>query len=178
MTDERFWQMVQTGEGCWLWLGYRDTRGYGRLSRAAVHKAPILAHRYSWMLAHGRMPTTDEHVCHRCDNPPCVNPDHLFLGDAKVNSDDKWAKGRATLPPYFSGESHPSAVVPDALVEQARWSYALGQEFQHEIAERLGVSQSLVGAWVRGDIRREAGGPIAPRRKRATRAEMAARRAA
>ena len=71
---------------CWLWLGYHDERGYGRLGN-------ILAHRVSWLVVNGSE-AGDLDVCHHCDFPGCVNPDHLFLGTAKDNAQDMARKGR------------------------------------------------------------------------------------
>lgn len=161
----RFWDKVDTSGDCWEWTAYRDGRGYGRINVARV---PALAHRLSYELSVGPIPD-GMYVCHRCDNPPCVNPEHMR---------DMFAKGRNAAPPRFHGEAHPSAVVSDRIIRAARESYAAGRERQHEIAERLGVAQTTVSAWVTGRIRPEAGGPIQAKRRRATRAEMAARRAA
>lgn len=86
----RFWSKVDKGPGCWTWTGATQNYGYGAVT---IHGLTRRAHRVSWELAHGPIPD-GLHVCHRCDNPPCVNPDHLFLGTAQDNVDDKDAKGR------------------------------------------------------------------------------------
>jgi hypothetical protein len=89
---ERLWEKIETGADweCWLWTGSRDDRGYGRLS---VHNVPELAHRLVWEYSYGPVP---EGLCvlHHCDNPPCCNPDCLFLGTRKDNNDDRDDKGR------------------------------------------------------------------------------------
>ncbi len=93
---ERFWSRVdRTADGCWTWTGNVDKEGYGRFTDERVKKSPIRAHRYAWMLDHGAMPPTGLLICHRCDNPPCVRPDHLFVGTTQTNIADKLAKGRA-----------------------------------------------------------------------------------
>lgn len=77
--------------GCWEWLGARANGGYGLF--AVQNPRRITAHRYSWELHNGPIPA-GMHVLHHCDNPPCVNPAHLFLGTASDNMRDMLAKGR------------------------------------------------------------------------------------
>jgi hypothetical protein len=88
----RFWSKVDKSGECWVWTAKAlCENGYGRFY---VGKKPLRAHRYSWELANG--PITDGlFVCHRCDNPPCVNPAHLFLGTHQDNMQDMVAKGRS-----------------------------------------------------------------------------------
>lgn len=96
----RFWRMVdkdgptQThvpGLGpCWQWTGGKVKDGYGRFSLG--NHVIRYAHQVSWMIEHGQWP--DLCVLHRCDNPPCVNPGHLFLGTIADNNRDMWSKGR------------------------------------------------------------------------------------
>ena len=90
--EERFWTRVvgDLATGCWLWTGPRFREGYGSLSYGPLR---IRAHRFSWELHVGPIPEGLV-VCHRCDNPPCVRPDHLFLGTQSDNLHDAVAKGR------------------------------------------------------------------------------------
>lgn len=88
-TAERFWARVTKSEGCWIW-DVLATNGYGTFM---VDRKPYKAHRYAYLLTHNELPD-DLHVCHKCDNPSCVNPDHLFLGTRKDNMQDMVAKGR------------------------------------------------------------------------------------
>lgn len=93
---ERFWLHVDKSGACWLWMGARLPKGYGLFGglREDGTRHDRLAHRVSWELQHGAPPPDDRMVCHTCDNPPCVNPAHLFLGDASLNAADMIAKGR------------------------------------------------------------------------------------
>lgn len=93
--SERFWQRVDKTDGCWTWLGNKDGHGYGRLwvGRPATHSGFVAAHRYSAML-HLGMFDRRLFVCHSCDTPSCVRPDHLFLGSPADNMRDMAAKGR------------------------------------------------------------------------------------
>ena len=97
---EIFWGRVNKAAagGCWVWTGYRQKFGHGAMGyrdpvRGGRSVKTILAHRYSWELVNGPVP---EGLCvlHRCDNPPCVNPEHLFLGTRSDNGKDMWRKGR------------------------------------------------------------------------------------
>lgn len=84
---KKFLSRIAAKGGCWVWLGYCNRDGYGR------HGAG-LAHRYSYAAVHGGIPPKML-VLHRCDNPPCVRPSHLFLGTAADNSKDMMVKGRS-----------------------------------------------------------------------------------
>lgn len=91
----RFWHKVDRNgpNGCWLWLGMKVSakKRYGRILIAG---RLVAAHRVAWVMTNGAVPK-GMRVCHDCDNPPCVNPSHLFLGTHQDNMDDMVAKGRA-----------------------------------------------------------------------------------
>lgn len=87
---ERFWSKVgKTGTveypNCWIWMAYRNKKGYGRFR---VQNKMWLAHRVSWSLSNGEIPKGKQ-ILHKCDNPPCVNPDHLKLGTSVDNMRDR-----------------------------------------------------------------------------------------
>ena len=90
---DRFWEKVEQSDGCWLWTGVRGRNGYGRFMRRAYEEM-IGAHQMSWEIANGREVPAGMCVLHSCDNPPCVNPDHLTLGTRAQNTADMMQKGR------------------------------------------------------------------------------------
>lgn len=88
---ERFWSCVDRSGDCWLWTRGATQGGYGVFSEAK--RRLFLAHRYSWALANGPIPD-GLFVCHSCDTPRCVRPDHLFLATNAENMQDASRKGR------------------------------------------------------------------------------------
>jgi hypothetical protein len=129
----RFWSKVSKSDGCWIWIGTLKENGYGVLS---IRRRNVYAHRLSFKIA-GNALTDDAVLCHRCDNRRCVRPDHLFPGTTKDNSDDKVSKDRHFKP---KGERNGQSILTIAQVEQIRAS----TEFHKALAERFGVSKSLI----------------------------------
>lgn len=131
--EQRFWRLVNVGEddACWTWTGTKNRTGYGYFK--APGRRHIYAHRFSYELAHGPIP--DGMVaCHHCDNPPCVNPAHLFLGTYSDNTQDMLSKGRG----------NPITKLTAADVQQIRAEYVQGAGAS--LARRYGVSQQLISA--------------------------------
>lgn len=91
---DRFWTKVRKTESCWIWVGSKSRKGYGRIGTEKFASAK-LAHRVSWEIHRGEIPT-GALVLHHCDNPSCVRPDHLFLGSGADNNADMARKGRGT----------------------------------------------------------------------------------
>jgi hypothetical protein len=95
----RFWAKVDKRgpDDCWPWTGARRRRGYGVISvGAGSNRKMVVASRLSWEMANGAIPP-GMMICHKCDNPPCVNPGHLFLGTGADNARDTVRKGRNYL---------------------------------------------------------------------------------
>lgn len=95
-TTDRFWAKVKKSDACWEWQGGRLPHGYGRIVISRKEGA-VRAHRFSWELHFGPIPDGMV-ICHRCDNPPCVRPDHLFVGTQSDNMRDCVNKGRLRIP--------------------------------------------------------------------------------
>lgn len=93
--EDRFFERIspEPNSGCWLWLGQCDRKGYGRIGLGGRHGGNTGAHRLSLKIAGVNVPD-DLFVCHRCDVPCCVNPDHLFVGTQHDNLVDMVRKGR------------------------------------------------------------------------------------
>lgn len=137
-----FWNKVQRlDSGCWVWTASVTPKGYGTCKTLGEH----YAHRASWVIANGSIPD-GQMVCHRCDNPPCVNPSHLFLGSAADNSQDMVSKGRAAR---NAGDKSGMAKVSDADVAEMRRLRNLGVRLA-DLAVEFGIHPSQVSRIVRG----------------------------
>lgn len=137
---ERFWKKVdiRSPDECWNWIAKAKTQfGYGRLTNGRhVH---LKSHRVSWELTNGPIPV-GMIVCHRCDNPACCNPTHLFLGTKKENTHDMMRKGRMVAPPVRRGASHHNATIPDEDLPAIR----LSKLPRKQLAETYGVSAKTI----------------------------------
>lgn len=177
---ERFMKHVITGPGCWQWKASTNGAGYGMIYPGPPAKSGTkhLAHRVAWQIFRGPIPE-GAHVLHRCDNPECTNPEHLFLGSHRDNMLDKHAKGRAypegwldncqkaaqrrALPPKPRGRGQASTQFTS---EQARGesnvkakltaeqvvelrAASAAGESYSKLAARFGISAGMVGHIVR-----------------------------
>jgi hypothetical protein len=155
--EARFWSQVDKNGpppahvpdlgNCWTWSAHRDPNGYGRIgtgSRIDGSRRKELAHRVSWFLAHSKWPT--DCVLHKCDNPSCVRPEHLFEGDRRDNAIDMVSK-RRNYP--ARGEQSGMSKLNNAAVAEIRFAAASGASIR-ALAERFGVHCDTIYAVVQG----------------------------
>jgi len=151
--EVRFYErtLPEPNSGCWLWTGDIEGGGYGCLLLRKIKVGPtwkkvrVKAHRVSWELHRGVIPEGME-VCHTCDLPCCVNPDHLFVGTHKQNMDDRDRKGRVAR-----WERAPHAKVTRGQVAEIRASHDTG----FVLADRFGISFQTISEIRRGLIWRD-----------------------
>jgi hypothetical protein len=132
---ERFFKYVVRSEGCWAWRSSRDPNGYGRMN---IKNYPELAHRVSWLVHYGAIPH-GKHVLHKCDNPSCVNPEHLYVGDHQDNMRDKMLSGRHRYV-HHQGSAHGMAKLTEDEVRTIRTSPEQGTV----LAKRYGVTRTTI----------------------------------
>lgn len=144
---ENFFDRVDTSGGpdaCRPWMAGRISTGYGSFYRDGIH---ILAHRDAYEIANGPIPA-GKHVLHSCDNPPCCNARHLFLGTQRLNVDDMNKKGRQAR-----GERHGHAKFSDAVVAEAIAAYRRGEGSCAMVGRRFGMSAKYLQRIVSGKRR-------------------------
>lgn len=158
---------AQRQNGCVEWIGPRHPNGYGRFTYKRKQR---LAHRAAYLLFTGPL-KSDECVLHKCDNPSCVNPHHLFLGDRGDNARDMANKGRQWVQKNPAGRPicpielrprgsrHGMSKLQEADVLSIRRRAYLG-ELQKHLAVEFSVAKTLVNQIVNGHIWRHVGGPI------------------
>lgn len=150
--EARFWPKVErSDDGCWRWIGATDAYGYGYIQSKRVGQVPRVknwkAHRVSWEIAHERLVPVGMFVLHHCDNPPCVNPAHLYVGTKRDNARDRARRGRGRESRQF-GEANPKAKLTDADVLAIRSAYDDGAT-QDALAAQYGVAQPHISRIVR-----------------------------
>lgn len=144
---ERFWNRVNKGSEneCWIWTGYLNSDGYGRAKR---HGKADGVHRISWELSNGKVPEPLQ-VLHKCDNPRCVNPKHLFLGTPADNVIDCISKNRRR---YANGETHHKARLSDSEILEIHRLYKSGIPTL-DIAKQFGVNRNWINLVLSGKRR-------------------------
>jgi hypothetical protein len=144
---EIFWSKIEKSEGCWLWTGGTNDKGYGKYHPA--HGGSIYAHRFVYELLKGKIPAGMQ-VMHSCDNPRCVRPDHLRVGTPSENMQDSVAKGRHryVLPQILGPERAPNRKLSWKNVVWLR-KPSEREESHQQIAERYGVTRETVSYAIR-----------------------------
>lgn len=157
--EERFWEKVNKDGPiireelgpCWIWTGYCQDSGHGRFRWDTTIR--FTAHRASWILTFGFI-SSDILVLHKCDNPPCVRPDHLWTGTCQDNMRDRDQKGRTAsgekncmlkYPGLLAGENNGRAKLTRSDVENIRLRYKLGEK-QVSLAKEFSVYQGTISA--------------------------------
>lgn len=135
--EARFFSKVKKTDGCWLWTASTKGIGYGQITCANRLDRHVPS-RASYMWHKGPIGPGLQ-VCHKCDNPPCVNPDHLFLGTMADNMSDKVSKGRQA-----KGEANGRVVLAEKQVQEVRDTYASGGVSQRKLAKQYGVCQRTI----------------------------------
>jgi hypothetical protein len=139
--EQRFWRLVdkRSDDECWEWKGQILKGGYGRLSAGPKGGGAFLAHRLSWQLANKQEIPEKMVVMHKCDNPKCVNPNHLSLGTYMENTWDMISKGRAKHVVFFGTDNKRSILNPELVVE------IRNSDLNHAaMARKIGVSVGCI----------------------------------
>lgn len=149
--EERFKKYIgeTTATGCILWNGPLTSTGYGLLALSRKdHKGVGAkgkfkhAHRVSWEISYGPIPES-AHILHHCDTPPCINPEHLFLGNPAINAQDKVSKGR-----QIKGEDCNLSRLTEEAVREIRILYSTGKYAQKQLAEKFNTIVPNISAIV------------------------------
>lgn len=126
-------------DDCWEWQSSINQKGYGRFAVGGrKYRSTVSAHRAMWEIVYGAI-NTDLYVLHKCDNPSCCNPTHLFLGTNQQNMDDKVAKGRQSR-----GVRNPRAKLTPEKAEYIRQRYEQGGISYRKLAEEVGIHHSVI----------------------------------
>lgn len=142
----RFLLKITKKAQCWEWAARKNASGYGLFVMG--HSKVFLAHRVAYEHWVGPFPNTMR-ILHRCDNPPCVNPDHLFVGTQADNVRDMVAKGRNVCVP-MPGEKNPQAKLTREQVDLIREMYVPRVVTLRRLADKFGVSEATIHGIVTG----------------------------
>lgn len=142
--ETRFYRHITIAEsGCWEWTGTLNMYGYGELGNCGRKPRKLTAHRVSWMIHKGLIPQ-GLLVCHKCDNRRCANPDHLFLGTHKDNTQDALSKGRF----HVNGKVSYTDLTPE-IIQEIRTRRKNGEKGR-ELAKEYKISEQSICDIVKG----------------------------
>jgi hypothetical protein len=133
--------------GCWEWTGAKNAYGYGAFNAGPDFDRKVMAaHRFSWIIHHGSSIPPKMDICHHCDNPKCVRPDHLFLGTRQDNVNDMMKKGRYVKGRRPSGPDHYSKIrgFGKKLTSEQAMEIRASSLSCKELAEKYSVSSSTI----------------------------------
>jgi hypothetical protein len=147
---ERFWANIDKRghDECWGWKAHTNDAGYGMLG---LGNKSVRAHRFSYELHYGPIPN-GLHVCHKCDNPPCCNPAHLFLGDDIANIQDKVEKGRARRP---QGKGRGYSAFTNEQAQELREQFERANVSMRKFAQMHNVNRATMRNIIRGFVYKE-----------------------
>jgi hypothetical protein len=131
--------------GCWIWTAAKDKRGYGRFG--LVTSRSCAAHRIAFSVCIGSIPDQKPFICHHCDNPSCVNPEHLFAGTPLDNTQDMMRKGRRPVDyvvDVLRGEKNHKSKLTAEKVRQIRAAYVPQRMGYMRLAKRYGVTPMAI----------------------------------
>lgn len=146
LIEDRFWKKVNVVKGneCWNWISFCNPKGYGMFRIGGRKGRMWLSHRVAWVLTHGDI-LDDLQVLHRCDNPPCVNPAHLYLGRNSDNIRDKVDRGRSSFSqPKHQNDKHWRAKLTNEQVQYIRSNYKGIKGEQLKFAQQYNVSRATI----------------------------------
>lgn len=129
--------------GCWEWIAYRSNEGYGRI---CINGKVKRTHRIAWEFFMGPIPI-GLFVCHRCDNPPCFNPRHLYLATNSQNMKDAFKNGLTS----HLGELNPRAKITRVKANKIRLLVAAGKP-QNQVARKFGLAPTTINSIIKGII--------------------------
>jgi hypothetical protein len=145
---DRFINKINKGNECWEWNGGKSKFGYGRFFILfGLTEKTYYSHRIAYELYTNQLVPEGLCVCHKCDNPSCVNPKHLFIGTTQDNTKDKINKGR-----QIRGEKIGASSLSYSIINKIRKLYMTGKYTQKQLAIKFFTTQGNVGKIIRNEL--------------------------
>ena len=159
--DDRLCAYIRKTPTCWIWVGHKNEHGYGIITNE--NKKQVKAHRFIYEQTYGAIPPK-MNALHKCDNPACVNPQHIYLGTQKDNVRDMMERNRGGYK-AMGGDDHPNRKITMDKANEIRRLWSLGGVFQRELGEKFGISQAVVSKILRGQAWTWSGSKIISNKK-------------